>query len=60
MVQLMGHYRAKAARGGPSPLKCVVSKLRSPWHRRIGSQVLWLRKIGSSKLKVTWTVRLVE
>lgn len=26
MVQLMGQYRTKAARGGPCPLKCVVSK----------------------------------
>lgn len=25
-VQLVGQYRTKAAREGPSPLKCVVSK----------------------------------
>lgn len=46
-VQLVGQYRTKAAREGPSPLKCVVSKkkkkkcvisnLEIPWHRKTGS-----------------------
>lgn len=60
MAQLLGSYRARAARGGPSPLSCVVSNLRRLWHRKIGSQVWWLRKTGLSQLKGAWTVRLVE
>lgn len=30
MAQLMGYYRTKAAREGPSPLNCVVLNPRSP------------------------------
>lgn len=53
-----GVLSGQGCKRGPAPRSCAVSYPRSPWHLGwMGSHVLWLRKVGLSRLKGAWAVR---